>query len=155
MSSLLTLLAAIQFAHIAGAFVPPVRCAGGSSAAAASPPLGGGSASRRRGGDVLMEHGSFFPKGASRTELKQRFKELAADLHPDRMGSDAPDHAVEDFKRLSAEYKAALASCGSNDERELLHKAWMSLVRHTASTSGLVPARPTPCALSVPPTEHA
>lgn len=67
---------------------------------------------------------AFFPQGATREELKKRFKALAADLHPDRVGGDSD---VEDFKRLSAEYKSALAKCTDSDERELLHRAWMSL----------------------------
>lgn len=71
----------------------------------------------------------FFPTGASKAELRQAFKVHAAHLHPDSTGSA---DTVEEFKRLSAEYAAAMSRCDTDGDRQLLHNAWKSLGGLTA-----------------------
>ena len=80
-----------------------------------------------RSADLPASHAPFFPPDADEATLKKRFKELAVDLHPDRMGSDAPDDAVERFQTLSAEYHRLLHECQTADQRETLRAGWKAM----------------------------
>ena len=67
----------------------------------------------------------WFAPDANEAELKRRFRELAAELHPDRYGTDAPEDAVDRFQELSDEYRRLLSQCRSQEETDELRRAWM------------------------------
>ena len=76
----------------------------------------------------LPGHTSFFSDlEMDEDALRKRFKKLAAELHPDRLGSDAPEEAVARFQELSEEYARLLEECRSEKQRTLLQNAWMSV----------------------------
>ena len=80
-----------------------------------------------RNADLPASHAPFFPPDADEATLKKRFKELAVDMHPDRMGSDAPEDAVERFQTLSEEYNRLLDECQTQDQRETLRAGWKAM----------------------------
>ncbi|KAL3929682.1 MAG: hypothetical protein SGPRY_001854 [Prymnesium sp.] len=91
------------------------------------------------------------PSGTDERELKLRFKQLAAKLHPDVNGSD---DALEQFQLLSSEYSQRLDECRSETQRNELASAWLQLGGMSAVVSlvfgsnPIVPAVATAAALA-------
>lgn len=91
------------------------------------------------------------PSGTDERELKLRFKQLAAKLHPDVNGSD---DALEQFQLLSSEYSQRLDECRSETQRNELASAWLQLGGMSAVVSlvfgsnPIVPAVATAAAVS-------
>eukprot|EP00908_Phaeocystis_cordata_P009497 Transcript_20277.p1 GENE.Transcript_20277~~Transcript_20277.p1 ORF type:complete len:341 (+),score=59.10 Transcript_20277:45-1067(+) len=98
---------------------PPHRCCG-----AALPLMG------RCLGSTVMSSGSseqWFPEGANEAEIKRRFRNLAATMHPDRADGAGGTDAVAQFQELTAEYIRLLDKCRTVDQREALRKGWLGL----------------------------
>ena len=70
----------------------------------------------------MLKKNEWFPETSDTAVLKRRFKELAAEYHPDRVGDVGDDDTVVQFQELSAEYQRLLAKCQTAKQRDTLER---------------------------------
>ena len=90
----------------------------------------------------MLKKNEWFPETSDTAVLKRRFKELAAEYHPDRVGDVGDDDTVVQFQELSAEYQRLLAKCQTAKQRDTLQRGWISVggLTAVAATASAQPA---------------
>ena len=89
---------------------------------------------------VVLTTCKWLPADADERTLKQRFRTLSRQLHPDLNKDDA--EAQEQFVALSIEYKRLLDECRSQQQRSELEASWLQLGGIGAAAALLFSATP-------------